>query len=541
MVLPTQALLTGVAVAMSLWASMPWMASAGLGLLGAGVIAAATPPSEWRARITAGGLVAAWAGTFVVLSSVLLAKDAWTKLGSYFDAYYAALAWVVAAAILPASRGTGRPALKTRGRLLVMAWAMLASVAWLGGAYLHDRPAAFLIGLLMASALLLLCHFWFRLSAPVIVAVNSLILLIIGLPLADLAVRCADSLRAKSESRKQYYLYGVARENPAAFARWWRNYVTQWHRVEKRIYAPDPDPVLTYRLRPSSHARLLESSFSINSLGFRGPEIPKDKGNAYRIVALGESTTFGITLSAEDQPWPERLEQLIRERLKPRRPVEVINAGVPGYRLDMSLRRFSTDILPLKPDLVISYHGINGFGMLRDAVPAISAATPPAYEERPLRLLADLEYRLKLIHSQRCPPPKRIRRSVPLLNPMETRYAELYRQLVQVTQTNHIRLVLATYSMAVNDRSAPEVVRFYQAGYPLAPWQIQANIAHNAIVRQLARQHPEVTLVDTLPRLDGEHDQFMDLVHFDPVGRQEMAETVFAGLKPILREDLSGL
>src|ERR1035438_2587865 len=63
-----------------------------------------------------------------------------------------------------------------------------------------------------------------------------------------------------------------------------------------------------------------------------------------------KSTTFGCTLGQEDKPWPEVFEQMIRERLKPLRPVEVINAGVPGYTLEDNLHRLAKDVLPLKPD-----------------------------------------------------------------------------------------------------------------------------------------------------------------------------------------------
>ena len=593
MVLLIQALLTGAAVVMSVWAGMPWGGTVGLGLLGAGAMAAAAPWAARSGQAGIWGLAAAWAGTLLVLGSALLAREARAILSTYFDGYYLALAWIVAAAIWPASRRMSPPALSGRWRALVMLWAMLGGLAWVGASYLHNRLGAFLIGVLIVLVLLALCHFWFRLSMPLIVAVNTLILLIIGLPLTDLVVRCVDSLRADLEAPKQYYLYDAGKKHPAAFGRWWNYYTAQWRQAEKQIYTPDPDPGLTYSLRPNSRARVMRSAFGINSLGFRGREVSVDKGNAYRIVALGESTTFGVTLNAEDRPWPELLEQLIRERLKPRRPVEVINAGVPGYRLDMSLHRLSKDILPLKPDMIISYHGINGFPMLRDALPPVPGAATPLYKPRPLRLLADLEYRLKLIrfqhrqaprHGLKHPeqrelgesaaspspalkgtlsrtegeregvrgrasllqptPPQGRGSGVPnlrpatLADPLATPYAQLYRQLIEACQTNRIKLVLATYSMAADAQTPPEVVRFYQMGYPLAPWQIQANVVHSAIVRQLAAQYPEVCLVDTHPHLDGEHDKFIDLVHFDPAGDQQMAETFFAALKHILEEDL---
>ena len=243
--------------------------------------------------------------------------------------------------------------------------------------------------------------------------------------------------------------------------------------------------------------------------------------------------------SPDDQPWPELLEQMIRERLKPGRPVEVINAGVLGYNLKQNLARLPRDILPLKPDMIISYHGYNGFHLLEKSLPLATVKNPPVYAPRPLKLLADGEYRLKIMVFK-------WRQTAPLFQhppayskPMETEYAQAYRQLIQLARTNGIRLVLANYSMAVNSRSDPDVVEFYRKTFPAVLWQMKANEVHSAIVQELAQQHPEVCLVDTRPHLDGEHAHFTDLIHFTQDGRQQLAETFFAGIRKILEEDLS--
>jgi lysophospholipase L1-like esterase len=535
-----QAVITASVVAMSIWAGMPWPGTFGLGLLGVAAMATATPLAR-QERVQRWALSTAWACTLIVLAGAVLPRSARVTLANYFDSYFVVLAWMVVAAILPASRRCLEGALGTWWRLLLMAWAIMGSLLWLVATYLRNQPGTFYIGLVVILALLILCHLWFRLPALAILTVNTLILLFLGLPLADLLTRCADSLRAQPDSRQQAYLYAAAKNHPAAFGRWWNYYIAQWQQAEKTIYVADPDPVLTFRLRPNSRARLAQSELAINSHGFRGREIRTEKGAAYRIVALGESTTFGITFNADDRPWPELLEQMIRERLRPSRPVEVINAGIPGYRLDQNLHRLRTEIMALKPDMVISYHGINGFGMLNGAVAALPGRRPPAYEERPLRLLANLEFRLRMIRFVHHRPPGYIRRPAPISDPLTTGYAQFYIQLAQVAQANRIRLVLANYSMAVNDRSALELVEFYRMAYPSAPWQILANLVHTGIVQKIAAQHPEVCFVDTHPHLDGEHDKFIDLVHFAPAGDQQLAENFFAALRPILEEDLSRL
>jgi lysophospholipase L1-like esterase len=64
------------------------------------------------------------------------------------------------------------------------------------------------------------------------------------------------------------------------------------------------------------------------------------------------------------------------------------------------------------------------------------------------------------------------------------------------------------------------------------------------IEKYLGQRPPVVEapiLVDTYPHLDGEHNKFIDPVHFAAAGNQQMAETVFAALKPILEAELRGL
>jgi lysophospholipase L1-like esterase len=240
----------------------------------------------------------------------------------------------------------------------------------------------------------------------------------------------------------------------------------------------------------------------------------------------------------DDKPWPEMLEEMIRDRLKPSRPVEVINAGIPRYHLKHNLLRLPVQILPLKPDMVISYHGANGFEMVHSAVPLRKVELPPTYRIRPLKLLADIEYDLKMIWYRRHPNSRPIPR-ISLPEAMQTQYAQAYRELIRIAETNGIRLVLANYSMAVNGGSKRGVIEFYRGGFPMVDWWIKANEIHSMIVKQLAGEHREISLVDTHPNLDGEHEKFVDVMHFTHEGERQLAESMFDGIKAVLAEDLS--
>ncbi len=264
-----------------------------------------------------------------------------------------------------------------------------------------------------------------------------------------------------------------------------------------------------------------------------------EKGNAYRIVALGESTTFGYTLRENDPPWPEILERIIRERLRPRRPVEVINAGMPRWDLQANWGRLAGEILPLHPNMIISYHGYNGFSMIHGVVPLSNLLDPPVYRQRPVTLLADCEYRLSVLRAVRRERALLATRTSSFLDPLQTDDARAYCQLIQFAETNHIQLVLADYAMAASTDSPPQLLNFYRGRYPAVAWWVKANQVHSLIVRQLAQQHPALRFVDAHPDLDGDHDKFIDLVHFTPAGHRQLAETMFAGIRDLLAQDLA--
>ncbi len=109
-------------------------------------------------------------------------------------------------------------------------------------------------------------------------------------------------------------------------------------------------PYVNYGLTPNSRDH--------NSLGYRGPEItrPKPEG-VFRIVALGGSTTYGISIPWQEA-YPAQLQRTLRDEYGYTN-VEVINAGVMGYTSWDLLANFEFRVLELDPDLIIVYEGIN--------------------------------------------------------------------------------------------------------------------------------------------------------------------------------------
>ncbi len=523
------------AVVMGALVGMPGIGLGGVGLLGVISAVAQTPWVAQRRHLCVGGLILAG------VCSLLAAAGLWTVRGDILsDNYYSILAGLVTVTILPPGRAVAGTRMRAAWEGLGLLWAFWGGLVLLVGSYLHNRPDEFYASLLINVFLLILCRRSFPMPFLAIQTINTLILLLIGVPAFDLVLRSfPHPAQRRPEPREELYLYRNAERDPAGFAQWCNACDAEFAKMVRDVFVPDPAGLFLPRPKPSSHTRYFNSTISINSLGFRGKEVSREKGNAYRIVALGESTTFGVTMRENDSPWPDLLEQLIRERLRPQRPVEVINAGVSCWDLKANLRRLVAEILPLHPDMIISYHGHNGFGMLNGIVPLSNRYVVPFYRRRPVKLLAECEYRLRVMNAVNREQALLAARASTSVSPLQTEYARTYRELIQIAQTNNIKLVLADFSMAVNEHSSQGILDFYRRRYPSVVWLVKENQIHSTIVRQLAQQHPEVRFVDTHPNLDGDHDKFIDLMHFTQAGRQQLAETMFAGIRDLLDGDLA--
>jgi len=53
-----------------------------------------------------------------------------------------------------------------------------------------------------------------------------------------------------------------------------------------------------------------------------------------------------------------------------------------------------------------------------------------------------------------------------------------------------------------------------------------------------AAEHPEVCFVDTHPHLDGDHEKFIDLIHFTGAGDRQLAENIFTAIRGVLEHDV---
>ena len=118
------------------------------------------------------------------------------------------------------------------------------------------------------------------------------------------------------------------------------------------------------QLKPGAKLNGLLYQVSINSLGFRGPELQSTKpSNGLRIWCIGGSTTFDIFSSNDESTWPAQTRQHLQFRF-PDLAVEEINAGIPGEVLEGNLSDFERLQPQVRADYVIIYHGPNDLRQL---------------------------------------------------------------------------------------------------------------------------------------------------------------------------------
>ena len=119
------------------------------------------------------------------------------------------------------------------------------------------------------------------------------------------------------------------------------------------------DPILHFKVDPDMEPW----GQPLNSLGFRGPEFGPKRAGELRVVALGDSCTFGYIGHEKGvgnvfQPYPLKLQRFVERRVGEDR-VEVLNAGVPGYNTHHGILLLRSKLRNVEPDLITVRYGWN--------------------------------------------------------------------------------------------------------------------------------------------------------------------------------------
>ena len=118
-----------------------------------------------------------------------------------------------------------------------------------------------------------------------------------------------------------------------------------------------PHPYLNYVGNPE--LTLEDGSRPHHAIGIREPgfDPTSEAEDAFRIVALGGSTTYGIFTERADQVWPVLAGMGLSQTLG--REIQVVNAGMANYTSNEIIGMAALWLPEFRPDLVLVHTGLN--------------------------------------------------------------------------------------------------------------------------------------------------------------------------------------
>jgi lysophospholipase L1-like esterase len=294
-----------------------------------------------------------------------------------------------------------------------------------------------------------------------------------------------------------------------------------------------------------------------NSLGFRGPDPPRDFADRLTILTIGGSTTESLFLS-DGRTWTDALAR----RLEPDFPgVWINNAGIDGHTTFGHLILLKSFVLRLHPKVALFLMGANDVGLdqprtfdegvvptaggLRRVANAIAERSEVVTVAWNLaraarardRGLGHGELDLKLAEHLVLDP------AVMDATEAEHRtflsgYAERLARIADLTRANAIVPIWMTQPALFGDGADPATgvelatVKVNGRGNGHLEWRLLE--MHNDVLRQVAAARG-VAVIDLARELPKDSRYYYDFLHFTNEGSERVGEIVARHLVPILR------
>ena len=338
--------------------------------------------------------------------------------------------------------------------------------------------------------------------------------------------------------------------------------------IALRIYNPFPFRVHGDRIVLPVHqsytfthagARKLEavSHATKNSLGFRGPEPPRDWSRWLTILTIGGSTTECLFLS-DGKTWTD---QLARRAASTRSDVWVNNAGLDGHSTFGHLVLLRDYVVAMRPRLAVFLIGAND----------VAAASARTFDQalnpqnlstghRVLTFAADHSeiaavgenfvrmaraHRANLGDGELHLPDTKHRdvdeataaRVLAEHRPFVEAFAQRVRDMIDICRKNGIEPVLVTQPALNGDVVDPTTgIALGTAGIEpringRVAWQVM-ELYNDTTRRESAAAR--VLLIDLAHEMPKDSRYFSDWIHFTNEGAVMVGDLVFQGLRPVL-------
>ena len=277
----------------------------------------------------------------------------------------------------------------------------------------------------------------------------------------------------------------------------------------------------------------------INSLGFRGPEIPLTKPSGIiRLAFLGGSTTWCAEVSNNEATWPHLVWAGLQKKY-PSRNFDYVNGGVPGYSTEESLANLLSRVQQTNPDIIFIYHATNDLSYDTRKM-AMAQGVFSGKPENP-SWLANYSLAWFLIEKnlQMMFRKQQVIHGKKLLqfesNKLSRDFRKRLRHLIQESKKKSPLVAVATFSHQYRRDQSPEVqLRAAGSAIFYMPYMdidrlFEAFEAYNKVIREVAKEEG-IILIEDENHIPGDNVHFNDSAHFKDAGSRKMAERVLQGL-----------
>lgn len=269
----------------------------------------------------------------------------------------------------------------------------------------------------------------------------------------------------------------------------------------------------------------------MNSQGFRGKEFSEQKAaGVIRVVTLGASSTFGYH-SLDDETYPVVLQELLNERCEQRR-FEVINLAIPHLDSGQILALLVDAALPLDPDIVTFYEGVNDSqgGIWRSPIaPSLPMRVRLLIRKKSLAaaFVRDVMRGEDLFGADAI-DNEIATRSAGFVGNLEKILAELRMRGIAffpATQQAKSSLFDPEETRGITYAEEVQTIRTHLARDGTLRWAEKNLLVHNGLMESLRAwtEENDVPLVDVIAALDDRRDALVSWVHLTPEGNRIIA------------------
>ena len=292
-------------------------------------------------------------------------------------------------------------------------------------------------------------------------------------------------------------------------------------------------------------------SVTINSRGFRGKEFTETKQlGVIRVVTLGASSTFGY-FNKDNETYPYFLEKLLNQEAENGTSFEVINLAVPHLTSEEILSLFMAEVLPLNPDVVTFYEGINDSTKWK----TVSAVKTPGVRKRlssiswlrsSYRCIRDILLSVKFVDSflvdiggVKTFSPDDFQKhlegkSEHFLKNISALMAECREKgIIFIASKQQARSKTVENFAEITYAEEVEMIQEKLRGDERINFTELCFLTHNILTRDLESWalSNNVPLVDVIELLDQDRDVLLSSVHLSPRGNKMIAEAFASEIK----------